>query len=102
MSEVRKPLWPWIVALMIGLPILYVASFAPACWLTSQVLVGGEPEPNRAMIIYFPLGALAGRPETFCGRWICWWMTIGVAKGHTAIVPSNAMGTQAVAVDSRK
>jgi hypothetical protein len=27
MSDARKPLWPWIVALLIGLPVLYVASF---------------------------------------------------------------------------
>ena len=33
MSEERKKsVWPWIVALLIGLPVLYVASFGPACW----------------------------------------------------------------------
>ncbi len=37
MSDARKkPLWPWIVALLIGLPVLYVASFGPACWLVRQ------------------------------------------------------------------
>jgi hypothetical protein len=37
MSEDRKqPLWPWIVALLIGLPVLYVASFGPACWIGSR------------------------------------------------------------------
>ncbi len=35
----KKPLWPWIVALMIGLPILYVASFGPACWISSRAPV---------------------------------------------------------------
>ncbi len=24
----RKPLWPWIVSLLIGLPVLYVGSYA--------------------------------------------------------------------------
>jgi len=33
MDDDRKPLWPWIVALLIGLPVLYVALFGPACWL---------------------------------------------------------------------
>ena len=33
MSEHKNPLWPWIVALLIGLPVLYVASFGPAIWL---------------------------------------------------------------------
>ncbi len=29
----KKPLWPWIVVLLIGLPLLYVTSFGPACWM---------------------------------------------------------------------
>ena len=28
----KKPLWPWVVALLIGLTVLYVALFGPACW----------------------------------------------------------------------
>jgi hypothetical protein len=34
MSEGRKKprLWPWIAALLIGLPVLYVVSFATECW----------------------------------------------------------------------
>jgi hypothetical protein len=43
MSEERKPLWPWIVALLIGLPVVYVASFGPACKLVRRdVLRGGD------------------------------------------------------------
>ena len=34
MSDDRKrSVWPWIVALLIGLPVLYIASFGPACWI---------------------------------------------------------------------
>jgi hypothetical protein len=34
MSEQRKkPLWPWIAALLIGLPVLYVLSRGPVEWL---------------------------------------------------------------------
>jgi hypothetical protein len=35
-----KPVWPWISALLIGLPLLYVASFGPACWITSRTGTG--------------------------------------------------------------
>ena len=35
----KKPLWPWIVALLIGLPVLYVASFGPACGLVEHELL---------------------------------------------------------------
>jgi hypothetical protein len=30
MTDDRKPIWPWIVALLIGLPVLYVVLFGPA------------------------------------------------------------------------
>src|SRR5262245_191370 len=36
MSNERQPLWPWIVALLIGLPLLYVASFGAACALIER------------------------------------------------------------------
>ena len=39
MSDDRKPLLPWIVTLLIGLPVIYVASFGPACWLTDEAIV---------------------------------------------------------------
>ena len=32
-DERRKPTWPWIIVVLLGLPVLYVASFGPACWL---------------------------------------------------------------------
>jgi len=38
-DDCNKPVWPWIVALLIGLPALYVASFGPACWLHSAKIV---------------------------------------------------------------
>jgi len=38
-DDPKKPLWPWIVALLIGLPVLYVASFGPACWLMHRGVV---------------------------------------------------------------
>jgi hypothetical protein len=41
MSEQRKLLvWPWLAALVIGLPVLYFVSFGPTCWVTSYVQEG--------------------------------------------------------------
>jgi hypothetical protein len=54
MSDERKPLWPWIVALLIGLPVLYVASFGPACWLADRQIFS-------CVEIYRPLAKLAAR-----------------------------------------
>src|SRR5579872_2484163 len=36
-DERKKAVWPWIAALLIGLPVLYIASFGPACWITSRL-----------------------------------------------------------------
>ena len=44
MSDERKNarVWPWILALLIGLPVLYVASFGPACWMTMRLNLPSE------------------------------------------------------------
>ena len=34
--ERKKPIWQWIVLVLIGLPVLYVASFGPLCWMKSR------------------------------------------------------------------
>jgi hypothetical protein len=44
MSEERKnPVWPWVVSLLVGLPVLYVASFGPACWLVDTGRLAARP-----------------------------------------------------------
>lgn len=32
-DECKRPVWPWIVVVVFGLPLLYAVSFGPACWL---------------------------------------------------------------------
>lgn len=37
MSEPQKKVvWPWVVGVLIGLPLLYVASFGLGCWQHSR------------------------------------------------------------------
>jgi len=36
MDSRSRPLWPILTVALIGLPVLYVASFGPACWLASR------------------------------------------------------------------
>ena len=55
MSDERKPLWPWIVALLIGLPVLYVGSFGPVCWLNER----GVLKAAAVSAIYSPVLATA-------------------------------------------
>jgi hypothetical protein len=38
----KKPVWPRIVAILIGLAALYVASFGPACWMVKEKVLSAE------------------------------------------------------------
>jgi hypothetical protein len=53
MSEAKKKagVWPWIVALLIGLPVLYLASFGPAFWITGRLNWGARLVP----VVYKPI-----------------------------------------------
>lgn len=97
MIEQRKPLWPWIVALPILLPGLYVASFGPACWITSW----SNGEKSLLPVVYWPVlklicwkeHDLASRPpegdfwnEHSDGTWLshgpfCWYAGVGAREG---------------------
>ena len=77
MREDRKTLfWPWIAALLIGLPVLYVASFGPACWLlTHRKMV---PDTRNAIETpYVPLfrARMGGPPwvKASLDWWIEFW-----------------------------
>ena len=52
MSGERKPLWPWIVALLTGLPVLYVASIGPVCWTLSRM---SADTPGIVNLLYTPV-----------------------------------------------
>ena len=32
----KKPVWPWIVAVLVGLPVLYVASCGPIAYIVGN------------------------------------------------------------------
>jgi hypothetical protein len=52
MSDEHRSVWPWVIALLIGLPMLYIASFGPACWLADHKVVsaGGVFRVFRPLI----------------------------------------------------
>ena len=97
MSEERKPhVWPWIPALLIGLPVFYVGSFGPACWLTADprpIDPLRSVEPPRGMLIYWPLGHLADKGPNAVMQWLQWWMYFGAKKGTTVSVPTDLNGS---------
>ncbi len=70
MNDVRKnPLWPWIVALLIGLPVTYVASFGPACGMWTYDWISDD----TFILAYGPLvGSLYRCPWTVRVWFIHW------------------------------
>src|SRR5262245_7492771 len=70
----RKERWAkWTLAGVVGMPVLYVASFGPVCWIAKPYAVdhSGSTEPRRftddrvasVPAIYFPIGWAAERSE---------------------------------------
>ena len=80
------------LAALAAFPLLYVLTFGPACWLTAQTIVGGVVVPARGMWFYWPLGMVASDMDSVSGRSARWWMTVGVRKGHSAVVPTSPNG----------
>ncbi len=90
MSDDRKRhRWAWIVALLIELPVLYVASFGPACWWLATTPPGGRTAV--APRVYWPLGRLAGT-QRWLGDAIFWYGTRGWR--NRLAVPTSWDGTQ--------
>ncbi len=72
MSDGRKNagVGPWIVALLIGLPVLYVLSFGPACALIEREIL---PESAMTSCFFQPCLALAtDAPEPVRERMFAW------------------------------
>jgi len=66
MSEERKSsVWPWIAALLVGLPVLYVASVGPACWLVDRRVL-----PMKTAVVYEPVLHIVP-------QFLWWYLTIG-------------------------
>jgi hypothetical protein len=77
----RRDRWAkWTLVLVLSLPTLYVASFGPACWITSRLDYGTSLVPivYRPLIRRFSLKRLDPRPTTFRG-FLVWYSAMGAA-----------------------
>jgi hypothetical protein len=73
-NERGRAVWPLV---FISIPLLYVASFGPACWISSKTKFG---VPKIAGL-YQPLAwASAGSNRT--GAVLSWYAEIGAAEGY--------------------
>ena len=92
----RRERWAkWTaVGLLVGLPLLYVGSFSPACWIAAAPRVAGQSDAPRIwMRFYFPIGALIHDTRSQDSRSVRRWITWGAKKHGRVIVPVDASGT---------
>jgi hypothetical protein len=77
MNTPRKPLWPKIVAtVVVALPVLYVASFGPACWFSSR----SRRATREVSFIYRPMTfALSNNFSGPLDSTLRWYAKIGAA-----------------------
>jgi hypothetical protein len=98
----RRERWAkWTLAVVACVPVLYVASFGPACWLTSRAYVYGEPVvTNRAMFVYFPIGKMILRhPNSRRSRLLISWIRAWLPTDRTATIPTNEDGHSPVCIE---
>ncbi|MFN0051487.1 MAG: hypothetical protein ACKV0T_04805 [Planctomycetales bacterium] len=90
----------WIAVALL-LPVLYVGSFGPACWVTARwgfvrahSLIPIRPDPPpQWMVIYWPIGAFLDKSESYTSAVLKWWVVLFVDGDHVARVPINASST---------
>jgi hypothetical protein len=84
-DEHKKSVWPWIAVMLIGLPMLYVASFGSACWWFADRVTDVDYDLDydggftafqpRAPHAYWPFGWLILNGPQPVGRILCWYAT---------------------------
>jgi len=79
MNRKPRPLWPIVTAALIGLPVLYVASFGPACWLVSL-----STTKRTVSKVYAPLGTVISRGPVLISDVLYWYASIGL-RAHVGV-----------------
>ena len=80
--------WAWIVAVLLGMPVLYVASFGPACWLDWRTSLVGRELTSIAYRPILRLAAASVDDKRLTGTWqtIQWWMELGAGDDMSALI----------------
>jgi hypothetical protein len=68
----------WFAVGVIALPVLYIASFGPACWLTGRTSHLGP----WVAVVYGPLGRVAAYSEHPVNRPLRWYAGLFAEKSY--------------------
>ena len=95
-EERRKAVWPWVVATLIAMTVLYVASFGIACRrvaIPSGTSFGSTAPANDHFPLWFriysPIGRLASSSET-ANQAIEKFARVFVPPGHALYLPRDS------------
>jgi hypothetical protein len=78
-DEPKKSVGPWVTVVLVGLPLLYVLSFGPACWIDERL----DTRTSWVSVIYRPIIGLANR-SSFTADMMARLATFGARPGSTA------------------
>ena len=59
MTDRKRQFGAWAAGTLIGVPLLYVLSFGPACWWFSDWKIGSGDPARVAPQLYWPIGSIA-------------------------------------------
>lgn len=88
----QRPLWPLLTAAMIALPVLYIASFGPACWWIWSL---SDKNPTACKWIgftYAPCGLAAKHGPEYVKIPLCWYAGAGIPKGNRGSIKMQWTG----------
>ncbi len=91
----RRERWAkWtLAAALLGVPMLYLASFGPVCWISAAPPGGralGSTKPW--MRIYFPIGAVIHRTRSENNKYVKLWITWGATQKGSIHIPTDSSG----------
>lgn len=78
----------WTAAVTLSLPVLYVLSFGPACWLTSRDPMTYDRIAPR---IYWPIGWACWRGPRFIRNGFSWYAKLD-GNDYVLAVPAEPSG----------
>ena len=76
----------WATVVVVAIPLIYVLSFGPACWITSR------SQMERLPMIYLPVGWAGMNGPDGLRTAICWYACVGMPHGSTVILPTDLSG----------
>ena len=101
MADRKKPGWVfWTTVIVVGVPVLYVLSFGPACWWFAKPIEVGswafsgslavdQRKMREASKAYWPLGWLVANGPTPVHRVLGWYALLGT---DVVVLPTDSSG----------